>query len=79
MSHSVIVKDPKAIVRCLATAIEIKSFYGDTIVGFQHINCVYLHQDIDIKVKTAIRIARRVPLYFIDKRGKITAKISDWV
>ncbi len=76
MSRSLIVKDAKAKVRYLGTAIEVKSLYGDTVVGFRHIRYVYLHQDIDITIKTAIRIARKVPLFLIDKRGKIIARVS---
>lgn len=76
MKRSVIVKDPKAHVFFRGTAIEVKSMFGDTIIGFHHITQVYLHQNIDLPIKQAIQIARKVPLFFIDKRGKIIAKVS---
>lgn len=76
MKHSLIVKDAKAHIFYRGTAIEVKSIFGDTVIGFNQITHVYLHQDIDITAKQAIQIARKAPLFFIDKRGKIVAKVS---
>ncbi len=76
MKRSVIVKDPKAHVFFRGTAIEVKSMFRDTIIGFNQITHIYLHQNIDLPTKQAIQIARKVPLFFIDKRGKIIASIS---
>lgn len=76
MKRSLIIKDPKAYLFYRETAIEVKSIFGDAIIGFNQITHIYMHQNIDLPVKQAIQIARRVPLYFINKRGKIIAKIS---
>lgn len=76
MKRSVIIKDPKAHLFYRDTAIEVKSMFGDAIIGFNQITHIYLHQNIDLPVKQAIQIAKKVPLFFIDKRGKIIARIS---
>jgi hypothetical protein len=69
------VRDPDAMIYFRGNAIEIRSRNGRRIIGFERIVALYVHQDIAISVKTAIRIAKRVPLRFIDKRNKVHAKI----
>lgn len=76
MKQTFIVKDPDSKIRFLGTAISVRNSSGECIVGFNQMIHLYLHQDIDISVKTAIRIARMVPLNFVDKRSKVMAEIT---
>lgn len=76
MKHTILVRDAKAKITFKGTAIGIKSDLGERIIGFNQIIHLYLHQDIDITVKTAIQIAKKVPLNFVDKRAKILAKMT---
>lgn len=76
MKHTILVRDPNAKIVYKGTSISIKSEFGDRIVGFQQIVHLYLHQDINMTVKTAIQIAKNVPLHFVDKRAKVLAKVS---
>jgi len=76
MKHTILIRDPKATVHFLGTSISVKSEFGDRIIGFHQIIHLYLHQDIDMTVKTAIRIARKVPLHFVDKRAKVLAQVK---
>ena len=71
-----IVKDPKAKVLYRDSHIEIISVYESQYIGFEQIYGVYLHQDINLKIKETILIAKKVPLYFIDKNGTLLAKVS---
>jgi CRISPR/Cas system-associated endonuclease Cas1 len=76
MKQTFIIRDPMAKVYFRDTAIEVKSENGNRIIGFSHIMHLYLHQDINISVKTAIQIAKNVPLHFVDKRAKVLAHLS---
>lgn len=76
MKQTFLIRDPKAKVRFLGTSISVKSELGERIIGFHQMLHLYLHQDINITVKTAIQIARKVPLNFVDKRANVLAKIS---
>lgn len=75
MKQTFLIRDSQAKVRFLGTAISVKSEFGERIIGFHQIIHLYLHQDINITVKTAIQIARKVPLHFVDKRAKVLAKV----
>ena len=76
MKQTFLVRDANAKITFKGTAIRIISDQGDRIVGFNQIIHLYLHQDINITVKTAIQIAKHVPLHFVDKRTKILAKVT---
>jgi len=76
MKQTFLIRDPQAKVRFLGTAISVESEFGERIIGFHQILHLYLHQDINITVKTAIQIARKVPLHFVDKRAKVLAKVT---
>ena len=71
-----IVKEPKAKVFFKDSHVEVVSFYERQYIGFEQVNGIYLHQDIDLKIKEAILIAKKVPLYFIDKSGTVLARVS---
>ncbi len=75
MKQTFVIRDPESKVYFRGTAIEVKSKNGNRIIGFQQMIHLYLHQDIDITVKTAMRIARNVPLHFVDKRAKVLARM----
>lgn len=76
MKQTFVIRDPEAKVYFRGTAIEVKSENGNRIIGFQQMIHLYLHQDINITVKTAIQIAKNVPLHFVDKRAKVLAHLS---
>ena len=76
MKQTFVIRDPEAKVYFRGTAIEVKSKNGNRIIGFKQMIHLYLHQDIDITVKTAIQIAKNVPLHFVNKRAKVLAKVS---
>ncbi|MCF6244155.1 MAG: hypothetical protein L3J43_03910 [Sulfurovum sp.] len=76
MKQTFLVRDANAKVTFKGTAVRIVSEQGDRIIGFHQIIHLYLHQDINITVKTAIQIARHVPLHFVDKRAKVLAQIK---
>lgn len=76
MKQTFLVRDANAKITFKGTAIRIVSDQGDRIVGFNQIIHLYLHQDINITVKTAIQIAKHVPLHFVDKRAKVLARVS---
>lgn len=76
MKQTFVIRDPHAEVYYRGTAIEVQSIKGKKIIGFEQIMHLYLHQDIGITVKTAIRIAQKVPLHFINKRAVVTAEMK---
>ena len=75
MKRTLIVKEPKAKIKMYETHVEISTFYETQYVGFEQITSVYLNRQIKLSVGEALRIARRVPLYFIDRNGNILGKI----
>ena len=75
MKQTFLVRDPNAEITFKGNAIGVKSESGDRIIGFHQMMHLYLHQDIKITVKTAIQIAKNVPLHFVDKREKVLAKV----
>jgi len=76
MKQTFIIRDSEANVYFRGTAIEVKSENGNRIIGFEQMNHLYMHQDIKISVKTAIQIAKNVPLHFVDKRAKVLAHLG---
>ncbi len=76
MKHTILIRDAEAKVSFRGTAISVKTKEGEKIIGFQQMIHLYLHQDINISVKTAIQIAKQVPLHFVDKRAKVLAHIG---
>ena len=76
MKQTFLVRDANAKITFKGTAIRIISDQGDRIIGFHQIIHLYLHQDINITVKTAIQIAKYVPLHFVDKRANVLAKVT---
>ena len=74
--YTILVRDADAKVSYKGTAIGVKTKEGERIIGFKQIIHLYLHQDIDMSVKTAIQIAKHVPLHFVDKRAKVLAQLS---
>ena len=76
MKQTFVIRDPESKVYFRGTAIEVRNGNGNKVIGFHQIIHLYLHQDINISVKTAIQIAKRVPLHFIDKRTKVLAKVT---
>lgn len=76
MKQTFLVRDPHAKITFKGNAIGVKSESGDRIIGFHQMIHLYLHQDINITVKTAIQIAKNVPLHFVDKRAKVLATVT---
>ena len=76
MKQTFLVRDANAKITFKGNAIGIKSEQGERIVGFNQIIHLYLHQDINMTVKTAIQIAKNVPLHFVDKRAKVLARVT---
>ncbi|GEM_PF-3597666 len=76
MKRALIVKDPKAKIRVFSTHIEVVTFYEKQYVGFLHIKAIYLNKNISLFISDALKLSEQFPLYFIDSRGTILAKIS---
>lgn len=74
--RALIIKDAKAKVFFRDSHVEVQSMYEQQYIGVEQIHGVYLNQDIDLKIKDAILLARKVPVYFIEKSGTIIAKVS---
>ncbi|BDY11968.1 hypothetical protein [Hydrogenimonas cancrithermarum] len=75
MKRTLVVKEPKAKLIVKESSIEILTFYERQYVGFEQIRAFYLHQDIDVGIKDVLTLSKMFPVYFIDKRGYILAKI----
>jgi hypothetical protein len=75
MKRTLIVKEPTAKIRVMATHLEISTFYETQYVGFSQMTSAYIHKNVRLNISEAIRIAEHVPLYFIDKHGNILGKI----
>lgn len=74
--RALIVKDAKANIDFRGSHIEVQSMYEQQYIGLEQVHGVYLNQDINLKIKEAILLAKKVPVYFIDKNGTIIAKVS---
>ncbi|BBG66771.1 hypothetical protein NNO_2068 [Hydrogenimonas sp.] len=76
MRRALIVKDPRAKIVVNETHLEISTLYDMQYIGFERIKAVYLNRSVDLSVKSLMEIFRRVPVYFIDKHGRLLAKMS---
>lgn len=45
------------------------------IIGYRHLESLYLAQNSDIPMATCVKISLSVPLYFIDRHGYIVASL----
>lgn len=76
MKRTLIVKEPKAKVVYKETAVEVITFEEAFVIGFNQISQVYLHQDIDVDIKTVLNIAKHVKVTLIDKRGYFQGEVN---
>ncbi len=76
MRRALIVKDARVRICYEVSHLHIVSFYSEQFIGFEQISACYFHHHIDLNIQTAIYIAKKVPLYFIETDGTILAAMS---
>jgi hypothetical protein len=75
VKRTLIVKEAKAAVKAYDSHLEISTFYENQYIGFAQITALYVNKNAKLSTSDAIRIAAKVPLYFIDARGNILGRI----
>ena len=74
--HALIIKESKVQIHYKTSHLHIVSPFSEQYIGFDKIYGCYINQNIKIDLDVIMKISKKVPLYFIDKKGTIIAKIS---
>ncbi len=74
--RALIIKEPNAKITCNHNCIEVTTFYAEQIIGFEQIASCYIHFHANVKMKTALQIAKKVPIFLIDAHGTLLAQIN---
>jgi len=76
MENKLILQDKSIKVKVFKNYMELFREGKSYVVSFMHIDEIYLYQDVKLSVKTCVELAKRVPVYIIDRYGYIVATIS---
>lgn len=77
MKKNIIIKDSSITITVSKEHLIFKSFNGDSVVGFRHIEALYLNKAIEIGMNECYKIMCHVPLYLIDEHGYILARLKE--
>ena len=75
VKRTLIVKDSRTKVELYDSHLQISSFQETQYIGLEQIKSIYINKNITMSLADAVKIASRMPFYFIDGRGKILGKI----
>jgi hypothetical protein len=74
--YNLIVREPRAKLRCHNGVLTIESPFEEQRVGLRRIERLCLNYRARCDIKDVIAMARIFPVYFIDYRGAIVARVS---
>ncbi|MEA1918342.1 MAG: hypothetical protein U9N52_00770 [Campylobacterota bacterium] len=74
--RALIIKEANAKIYYKDSHLHIVTPYHEQYVGFDQIYGCYINQQITLDINIAMKIAKKVPLYFTNKNGTLIAKIS---
>jgi len=78
MKQTIIIKDSKTTINVFTDYLVVKSQTSETIIGYIHIKEIYLNKLIDISIANSIKLSSYFDVYFIDRYGKILAKVDNY-
>ncbi|MDQ7060890.1 MAG: hypothetical protein Q9M43_07015 [Sulfurimonas sp.] len=78
MKQTIIIKDSKTMINICSDYLIVKSQSTETVIGYIHIKEIYLNKLIDISIAHAIKLSSYFDVYFIDRYGKILAKVDNY-
>ncbi len=70
-----ILQDPGIVVIPHAEYLEFERDGTRRIVAYRHLRALYLYEGVDVSLSDLVRMAVRVPLYLIDRRGYVVAQV----
>jgi len=74
-TNKLILQDKTTRLKVHNKYLEIQKSGESKIIAFMHIEEIYLYQELKVPIKICIQLAKKVPLYIIDRYGYIVAKI----
>ena len=74
--HSLIVRNPKSSLSLEGSRLVIRTPLEEQYVGLRRIERIFVNYRAHFDMKDAIALARSIPVYFIDYKGIIVAKVS---
>lgn len=68
-----LIKDGNATVKCHASYMTVRTHEESYVVGYRHIEEMYIHKSIALTPNDCLRIAKACKLYFVDRYGYVLA------
>jgi len=76
MKKVLLLKDKTINIKTHEECIEFTNDNKEFIVAYKYISEIYINKKIDISIDNMLKIAKKVPLFFVDHNGYIIAKVS---
>ena len=74
--YNLIVREPRAKLHCENGSLLIRTPFEEQRVGLRRIDRLFINYRARCDLKDAVAMARLFPVYFIDYRGAIVARVS---
>ncbi|WP_457608187.1 hypothetical protein [Nitratifractor sp.] len=77
MGHDrpLVLRDPRIRLKLKDRHLKIARGKERFVIALRHIDALYIHMRVEISLATCVKVARLVPVYLIDSRGFIRARI----
>ncbi len=74
--HIIILQEKSLKLEAYDLYMQIRQNSTTRIIGYRHIESMYIFESIPIPLYTITKIATKIPLYIIDRHGYIKLYIS---
>ncbi|MBE0490779.1 MAG: hypothetical protein IBX44_00845 [Sulfurospirillum sp.] len=76
MKKVLILKDKTINIKTHEDYIEFTNDNKEFIAAYKYISEVYINKHITVSIEDVLKIAKKIPLFFVDHNGYIIAKVS---
>lgn len=76
MKKVLLLKDKTISIKTHENYIEFTNDNKEFIAAYRYISEIYINKQINVSVDEVLKIAKKVPLFFVDHNGYIIAKVS---
>jgi len=76
MKKVLLLKDKTIIIKTHENYIEFTNDNKEFIAAYKYISEIYINKHINVSIDDVLKIAKKIPLFFVNHNGYIIAKVS---
>lgn len=76
MKKVLLLKDKTISIKTHENYIEFTNDNKEFIAAYRYISEIYINKQINVSIDEVLKIAKKVPLFFVNHNGYIIAKVS---